>query len=58
MKTRKGTTPTVDMTSAAVDRRLREASELRRLCLSLGRARRIGPVAHDGRPKGGEPRYC
>jgi hypothetical protein len=36
--------PTVDMSPAAVDRRIREASELRRLCLSLARAGRLGPV--------------
>lgn len=34
----------VDMSPAAVFRRLREASDLLTLCLSLGRARRIGPV--------------
>jgi hypothetical protein len=34
----------VDMSPAAVDRRLREVSELRRVCLSLARARRLGPV--------------
>jgi len=31
----------VDMSPEAIARRLREASELRRLCLSLGKARRI-----------------
>ena len=36
--------PKVDMSSSAIDRRLREVSELRRLCLSLARARRLGPV--------------
>jgi hypothetical protein len=32
------------MSPEAVDRRLREVSELRRLCLSLGQARRLGPA--------------
>ena len=38
-------------TSDEIDRRLRIVSELRNLCLSLGRARRIeapGPLASDG----------
>ena len=35
---------TIDMSPAAVFRRLREASDLLTLCLSLGKARRIGPV--------------
>lgn len=34
----------VDMSPAAIDRRLRQVEELRRLCLSLGRARPLGPV--------------
>jgi hypothetical protein len=34
--------PKVDMSSAAIDRRLREVSQLRRLCLSLAKARKDG----------------
>ena len=40
--------PKVDMSPAAIDRRLREVSELRRLGLSLARARRLGPVRKRG----------
>ncbi len=35
----------VDMSDAAVTRRLRQASELRRLCISLGQSRKI-PLEH------------
>ena len=44
MRQTDGRAPKVDMSPAAIDRRIREVSELRRLCLSLARARRLGPV--------------
>jgi len=45
MKKVDGRAAKVDMSSAAIDRRLREAAEMRRLCLSLAGARRIGPAS-------------
>ena len=50
-------------TSAEVDRRLRMVSELRNLCLSLGKARRVveGPLAgNEGEMSGNQrpPKYA
>ena len=48
---------TPDMSPEAIAARLREVGALYELCMSLGRARRVGPVSAAGRaPDGdGEP---
>ena len=50
------TPPLALPTSAEIDRRLKIVSELRNLCLSLGRARRTGAspvVRQGGKPEAG-----
>lgn len=44
----------VDLSSAAIDRRLREASQLLKLCFSLQRARVLGRVVDLERSAGPE----